>query len=294
MVKHKILKSTHEGKITIGENELNVAVLEDGTRLITQSAIFKAFGRTKRGRALDDVRVLNRPAFIDAKNLQPFIDEGLDSVLNTITYNSINNNPTEGYNAEILPKLCKVYLDARADGKLVTQQLPLARASEILLIALSKIGITALVDEATGYQYERERDELQIILKAYISEELLAWQQRFPHEFYKQIFRLNNWEYTVQNLKSRPGVVGTWTNKYVYKQLPNGVLEELKKETPKTESGKFKEHLHRRLTQDVGHPHLDRQITSVITIMKLSKSWRDFNKKFNELYGQQEIDFDDE
>jgi hypothetical protein len=294
MVKHKILKATHEGKITIGENELNVAVLEDGTRLITQSAIFKAFGRTKRGRALDDIRVLNRPAFIDAKNLQPFIDLSLDSVLNTITYQSINNNPTEGYNAEILPKLCKVYLDARAEKKLVTQQLPLARASEILLIALSKIGITALVDEATGYQYERERDELQTILKAYISEELLAWQQRFPHEFYKQIFRLNNWEYTVQNLKSRPSVVGTWTNKYIYKQLPNGILEELKKETPKNETGKLKEHLHRRLTQDVGHPHLDRQITSVITIMRLSKSWRDFNKKFNELYGQQEIDFDEE
>ena len=103
-------KATHEGKITIGENELNVAVLEDGTRIITQSAVFRAFGRTKRGRAKDDVRVLNRPAFIDANNLQPFIDEGLDAVLTPIDYETINGSDSDGFNAEILPRLCKVYL----------------------------------------------------------------------------------------------------------------------------------------------------------------------------------------
>ncbi len=60
--------------------------------------------------------------------------------------------------------LCKVYLDARENKVLKTQQLPLARASEILLLGLSNIGITALIDEATGYQYEREKNELQKIL----------------------------------------------------------------------------------------------------------------------------------
>lgn len=82
----KKLKATHEGKLKIGDVELNVAVLEDGTRIITQSAVFKAFGRTKRGRSKDDIRVLNRPTFIDAKNLQPFIDGDLDRVLITIEY----------------------------------------------------------------------------------------------------------------------------------------------------------------------------------------------------------------
>ena len=66
----KKLKATHEGILPIGNTELNVAVLEDGTRIITQSAVFKAFGRTKRGRALHEKRVPNMPGFIDAKNLQ--------------------------------------------------------------------------------------------------------------------------------------------------------------------------------------------------------------------------------
>jgi len=175
----KLLNATHEGTIEIGEKKLNVAVLSDGTRLITQSAVFKAFGRTKRGRAKDDVRVLNRPAFMDAKNLQPFIDEALEGVLNTIGYEDMNGNKSDGFNAEILPMMCKVYLDARQDGVLLKQQQPLARASEILLISLSKVGMIALVDEATGYQYDRERFELQKILKAYVSEEILKWQLTF-------------------------------------------------------------------------------------------------------------------
>ena len=86
MENKKLLNATHEGKLKIGEVELNVAVLEDGTRVITQSAVFKAFGRTKRGRSKDDIRVLNRPAFIDARNLQPFINEDLNRVLNLLEY----------------------------------------------------------------------------------------------------------------------------------------------------------------------------------------------------------------
>lgn len=292
---NKKLKATHEGKVTIGENELSVAVLEDGTRIITQSAVFRAFGRTKRGRAKGDIRVLNRPAFVDAKNLQPFIGDGLDAVLTTIKYISINDNITEGYNAEILPKLCKVYLDARENKKLVTQQLPLARASEILLIALSKVGITALVDEATGYQYEREQDELQQILKAYISEELLPWQKKFPDIFYKELFRLNGWDFTVKGIKKRPGVIGKWTRTLIYNELPKGVLNELEKNTPKNEKGKKTVHMHRLLTDDIGNPHLKAQINQMVTLFQLSDDmkhmWNQFEKLKMRQSGQLELPF---
>jgi hypothetical protein len=292
----KKLKATHEGKINIGENELNVAVLEDGTRIITQSAVFKAFGRTKRGRAKSDMRVLNRPAFVDAHNLQPFIGEDLERVLNPIKYISKNDNETEGFNAEILPKLCKVYLDARERKKLVSQQLPLARASEILLLGLSDIGIKALVDEATGYQYEREKDELQKILQKYISQELLPWQKTFPDIFYKELFRLNGWDFTVNGIKKRPGVIGTWTKKLVYEELPKGVLEELESNVPKSESGNKTARFHQLLTDDIGNPHLKAQINQIVTLFQLSDDmkhmWSQFEKLKSRQIGQLELPFD--
>lgn len=283
----KLLKSTHEGVLRIGETEIEVAVLEDGKRIITLTGVFTALGRPTRGtQRIDQV-----PPFMDAKNLQPFISDELKSIMNKVEYLSAENKILIGYDANILPLVADLYLHTRAADSLLKSQLDTAFKAEILVRSLAKIGITALVDEATGYQYEREREELQIILKQYISEELLPWQQRFPHEFYRQIFRLNGWDYTVSNLKLKPSVVGTWTNKFIYKQLPNGVLEELKRISP--QESKNKTHLHRRLTEDVGHPNLNSQIIQVVTIMKLSKDWKDFEKKFNDLFGQQSLDLND-
>ena len=72
-----IQKSTHEGILKLGGTELNVSVLQDGTRIVTHSAVFKALGREARGNA----RVINIPAFMDAKNLQPLIDADLKGVI---------------------------------------------------------------------------------------------------------------------------------------------------------------------------------------------------------------------
>jgi hypothetical protein len=223
------------------------------------------------------------PAFLDANNLQPYVGDDLMGVLNKVDYEALNNKEDSGYDASILPMLCKVYLDARQAKVLKPQQLPLARASEILLLGLSKIGIIALIDEATGYQYERENDELQTILKAYISKELLPWQKRFPDSFYKEIFRLNGWNYTVQDIKQRPGVVGTWTKKLIYQQLPKRVLKELEGNTPKNEAGKYKARLHQSLTPDIGNPHLQSQIYSIIGVMNISDDWKDFIRNFNKM-----------
>lgn len=287
----KKLKSTHEGKITLGDLVIPCAVLTDGTRVISYSAVFKAFGRTKRG-TQDDRRVPDMPAFLNANNLQPFVSNDLKGVLDKIDYTDKNGKGGQGFDANILPLLCKLYLDARAAEKLVKSQLPLARASEILLLALSKIGIIALVDEATGYQYERERSELQAIIQLYIETELQPWQKRFPDEFYKEIFRLRGWQFTVKNIKAKPGVIGKWTKDLIYKQLPKGVMTELYDQTPKTESGKLATQLHRSLTIDVGHPHLNRQIISVVTLMNISKNWAEFLKFFKKKFDpQQELNF---
>lgn len=93
------------------------------------------------------------PAFLDANNLQPFVGEDLVGVLKQIDYIEKNDKTkSSGYNALILPLICKVYLDARSTVNpstnkpyLVKSQEPLARASEIVLISLSKVGIIALM-----------------------------------------------------------------------------------------------------------------------------------------------------
>lgn len=283
----KILKATHQGELDLNGFKISCAVLEDGTRVLVNRSLANALG-IKGGGAYWQKKKEQKgallPEYISAKYLEPFInDELMIKLLQPINYINKQKIETEGISAELLPEICDVYVKANEKGASKNSPIISENAYKIIL-AFAKVGITALVDEVTGYQYERERDELQKILKAYISEELLPWQQKFPHEFYKQIFRLNKWNYTADNLRKKPGVVGKWTNKYVYDCLPDGILTELKKALPKDEQGNKKGHYHRLLTEDVGHPHLDKQLTMVITTMKLSNDWKDFEKKFKELH----------
>lgn len=301
---NQILKATNEGTIRLGESSLNVAVLKDSTRIITSSAIFKAFGRTKRGRATKDVRVLNMPAFLDAKNLQPFVGEDLKAVLIQIDYEDINGKMDNGYNALILPLLCKVYLDARVarnpeTGKpvLTKQQEPLARASEVLLLGLSNLGITALIDEATGYQYQREKDELQKILSAYISEEILKWQLTFTDEFYKEVYRLWCLPFIPRYIKNKPSFIGKLTIKYIYEQLPAGVIDKIRDKTGKTASGNWRYKWHQSLTPEIGREHLKKQIIEVTTLMSIARSKEQFQELFKQKYNktvQLEMEFNEE
>lgn len=296
---NKTLIATHFGILKIGDKELNCAVLENGSRIINKSTVFKAFNRTKRGRKKDEVRVPGKPdlpSFIDANNLTPYITDELEAMLlKPVKYKAKNGKIVDGYNAEIIPLLCDVYLQARLDKVLTKQQENLAIASEILVRSLSKLGIVALVDEATGYQEDRDRDELQKILSMYISKELLPWTKRFPDEFYKQMFRLKGWEYPKPQAK-RPGIVGYYTNKYVYDLLPPGVKEELQRVNPTIKSGRRKYKHHQFLTEDIGNDTLKNHLIKVITLMQASKDWKDFNILFSRTFNlpeQLELEMED-
>ena len=185
------LRSTHEGILKIGDKELPCAVLSDGTRVLTATAVFQAFDRPRKGKSSEGYRADQMPSFINANNLQPFIDESIMVWTRTIPYQTLSGVQKRGYDARILRGLCKVYMEAKRAGVLLQTQERLAITAEALLLALADVGITALIDEATGYQHTRERDELQKLLKAYVSEALLPWQKRFPDIFYQHLFRLN-------------------------------------------------------------------------------------------------------
>ena len=193
-------------------------------------------------------------------------------------------NPADGYEATILPDICAVLINAQQQGKLGKHREHLAERAAILQHGFATLGIIALVDEATGYQDYRPRDALARILEKFVAKELRPWVKTFPAEFYKQIFRLNGWEYA-ENC-GRPGVIGHWTNNIVYKRLAPGVWGELKRLTPRTPSGDFKNKLFQRLTEDFGHPKLREHLTGVVMLMKYSPDWQIFMDRLDREFPQ--------
>lgn len=286
-----------------GGIDIPCGVMEDGTRLLSERKVTAALGGKRGGshwrRQKEEGTKL--PVFISANNLVPYISEPLKSKLvNHKRWRQVGMGGTGalGIDATALPEICNVYLEARRDNNLVQSQEHIAFQAEILMSALAKVGIVALVDEATGYQEERQRTELQQLLSKYIAEELQPWTKRFPDTFYKEMFRLRGWDY--DNLGAggkKPRLVGKLTNEIVYARFPDGVLEELKKKNPPKSNGNRRFKHHQFLTQDIGDVHLNNQIIADITLMKASKTWPGFITLLDRAYPkpgsqQGELDLD--
>lgn len=295
-------KITHEGEINLGDFIIPCYVLEDGTRILSGMGMQ---GALKMVDDPDDPNQLGGTRLsrhLNQQSLQPYLyrDKDPDHYAPITCYKG--NQKINGYEATILIDICDAFLQARKEIDLGTRQKIIADQCEILVRSFAKLGLIALIDEATGYQYERERDELQRIIDAYVSEELRAWQKTFPDIYYKEIFRLRGWDFTVNGIKQRPSVVGKWTNQLVYDQLPDGVLDKLKRKTPKTSSGNYKARFFQSLTEDIGEPSLVAQLTSVISLMQISDDWNEFMINFNKLAsrrreqtgdGKEQLDFGD-
>ncbi len=276
--------ATHEGVLTIGATEIPCAVLADGRRVLTQSGFMRALGRARqaKGRQYYDGDV-NMPAFLTAKNLKPFISKELEVTSSQIEFRTAKGAKAYGYTAELLPKVCDVFLDAEDAGALAHNQEHIAAQAKILIRGLAHVGIAALVDEATGYQDVRDRQALQAILDRYLRKELAAWAKRFPDEFYHEMFRLKGWPMDPRRVK-RPGVVGKYTNNIVYERLAPGILEELERRNPKDDKGHRKGKHHQLLTEDVGHPALAQHLYAVIGFMKASPDWDSFLRFLDRAY----------
>lgn len=297
-LKKLLPRATHIGELIINDTVLNVSVLDNGQRIISDSSVFKALDRPRRGYKRDSVfgnTDIMIPAFMDAKNLQPFVSEDLIEHARKIDYVSPNNKILSGYDANILPCLCDLYLTARERGVITTsQQLDTAKKAEILVRGLSRVGIVALVDEATGYQKDRAKNALAEILEKFVAKELQPWVKTFPTEYYEQLFRVWKQKFPPENINKRPAFMGTVTNNVIYSRLAPNLLEELKKAETKSEK---KARLHQFLTEDIGHPKLREHLSSIITLLKISKDKEQFltlvdqvHPKYNTSY---ELDLDD-
>ncbi len=196
--------------------------------------------------------------FIEGKRISPYIGNKLaDMIKSPLKFKLPSGGIADGYEATILADICDAVLQARESGILQQQQLHIAKQCEILVRGFARIGIIALVDEATGYQKYRARTALHEILEKFISKELREWAKTFPDEFYEEMFRLRGWSYISLAGKppfKRPILVGKLTNDIVYDRLAPKIKDELKRITPRDEKGRTKHRFFQRLTADVGHP----------------------------------------
>jgi hypothetical protein len=272
----KISKVTHQGKWVVGKNiAIDCYVTDDKRRLLSLRGTARAMN-LKGGGSGGLLRNL-KSAWI-----QPYLSDQLKAWILVVSQENIGRvNGISGpafipFEATLFVDVCTAYVQADNDGVLSSTQSMIAHRLLGIMSAFAKVGIVSIVDEITGYQKERKKDELQQILRMYISEEFLPWTKMFSDQFYEHIFRLKGWGSFLKYGRKMPQVIGYYTNELIYKKLPDGVLEALKDKTPKSKSGNNLVRYHQSLTQEQGVKHLLQHMSAVMALMNISDTWDEF------------------
>lgn len=278
--------ATHRGILPIGGLQLEVYVLESGRRVFAKRGMARALGlKSEGGNAF--LKTLN------GKKLGSEISEDLREKLeNPIVFNVTGADPGHGFEAEVLVEVCKAVVRADDAGKLLDSQKAMAVQARAIVNALAKVGIAALIDEATGYQTERGPDALRLLVQAYIEQEKREWEKEFPDDFYLTLNKVYGSDPYIAKASgslviNKPQHFGNFTNKYVYGPLEDGeVLKELQRLNPKVEAtGSRKQKLHQFLTKGYGLEKLREQRQEVLTMLKLSDDIDDFKRLYEKRFG---------
>ena len=142
---------THEGTLKIGNINIPCYVTDEGQRLLASrrlQVILKiteettSWGRQVPGKRMD--------RFFGQKSLKPLLNRVSDRTLLEPVKVKRKGKSIVGYDAKLLPEICRTMLEGRRENLLVgTRQLIIAEQCEILQSGFAQVGIIALIDEAT-------------------------------------------------------------------------------------------------------------------------------------------------
>jgi P63C domain len=253
--------SMFSGTLHIGDVPLRCHVLNDGRRVLTQREVARAIS----GGRVSGSYLQNIPGF-DVASLPARVIHFTDPAGPQVNH---------GFEATLLIEICEAYLAARdrQDGSLRPNQERIARAADLIVRACARVGIEALIDEATGYQEVRARNALQVKLQLFIAEQMGEWAKRFPDEFWVQLARLEGVRYSSGQ---RPWRWGKYVMRFVYQAIDPDVSKRLADINPAPARG----HNHHQHLTKFGQKELNNHLLQLIAVMRLCNDMDEFKRKF--------------
>ena len=267
--------------IRIGLIEIPCYVLPDETRVLALRGLYTALNISQGGGKGGVRRIAALMERLEKKGIQiNDLSVRANSPIQFIPPHG--GKPATGYDATLLPDICSALIRASQEGALDKRLNYLAERAELLQHGFATLGIIGLVDEATGFQEIRAKDALQAYLERFIRKELAAWVQRFPLEFFRELYRLKKWPWNGSS--RRPGIVGHYIKDLVYERLGPGVIEELERINPSDGKGRRRAKHHQWLTEDLGNPALAQHMYALIGFMRAEEDWDTFKARFHRAY----------
>jgi hypothetical protein len=276
--------ATHWGELHIGDVPLPCYVLDNGERVFSLKGVMTGLIGIEGGPLADYlmVRVLKPYLPID---LTPEADGTIPALIKFDTKSKGFAEIALGLPVEKFMDLCAAY-SAMADNSevpLTERQKQISYKANQFLRICAKVGIIALVDEVTGYQYERVEDALQFKLKIFLEEEMRAWEKTFPDELWAEFGRLTNWN---GPLHLKPKWWGKLVNELIYEYLDADVYKWLRENTPKPRHG---QNYHQWLSSQYGLKKLVEHIWMVIGMAKACHTMDELKERMAIQFGRQKV-----
>ena len=265
-----------QGFLSFGDIEVPCYVLDNGERIISRTGAAEALTKVKASGNLE--------SYLEAHALQNYIPSDIPEQLIEFTLEHVVHKTVRGVKAETFLDICMAYVNALRDNALETdRQKEIALQSAFILAACSKVGLIALIDEATGYQYAREEDALQIKMRLFLAEEMRKWEKTFPDELWKEFGRLTNWS---GGAHQRPKYWGKLVNELVYNYLDPDVYEWLKENAPKPRHG---QNYHQWLSDQYGLKKLVEHLWMLVGMGSACRNMAELRRRMAEKYGKEPV-----
>lgn len=274
------LKAVRMAKMPLGTWEnIECHHLDNGLRVITQRSFAEIIGFMRGGKDLG-YRIAH---YLDSPVLKSNKINVLSLVIkNPIVFKMMSGPVAFGYEATTLIDYCKAILHARSLGQMDKEHARrYALQCEAFVVGCAKVGIIAMIDEATGYIADKDKDEYITKFKEFIREEMRGWEQEFPNRFFDVIYKLYGIKRTGSN---HPQFFGKFIRRYVYAPLANSsgaVLDYLDEKNPVVSAiGGRRYKMHQFLTDEIGLPALRMHLWQVIGIGNSVRSKGAFDAAF--------------
>jgi hypothetical protein len=252
-------------------------VLDGGLAIISQRGGVRALtGGTDHGRLGQLVARL--PARFASLAAGPVFDITLPA-----------GGTASGRDAEWFVDVLQAYVDAHFAGELHSAQEPLARNAARILSALGKVGIVALIHEATGYEAHREQGALGRLFSRIFRGTPAPWERMFQDPLIVALCKLDGITWTGGR---HPRHLASTQEKIYSMILGSDVGAEMQRRNPQPARGKN----HHQTLVTEAQQDLRLQLAIVESIANQSRDKSDFWNRMERQYrrGFLQLDLDPE
>jgi hypothetical protein len=280
-------RATHCGKLAIASGVVDCYVLNTGERIFDVTGIGPGLLGIENRAAFDGASLDSLHASWPLKLLPRDHEKGL--LLRFAAHDAQSNEPSVGIKAERLNELLLAISNAVVEdidrGKLSLddRQRAIAANAVRVLQASSDLGLTALIDEATGYHYDRADETLKQRSRMLTEDELRRWEAAFPEQLWREFARLTHWEGLPEE---RPRHWRNLVLELVYDYLDPDVIRWLKDNAPRPMSG---DNYHRWLTSQFGLCKLTEHAWMVVGMAAACRTMPELRRKTAERFGRTRI-----